>query len=405
MRIIIALDSFKESMSATVAVASAAAGIRAAHPAVTCLEAPISDGGEGLLDVLIPVLGLETISVEVLDAYGELRTASYGLNPATGMAVIEVAQAIGLEHVPPHRRRILQASSAGVGQLLKDAHERGARDFLIGLGGTATSDGGIGAFLELGGSVMTSAGSADAFDARALQEISSINLPDLSSWANTTVTLACDVSNPLTGATGAAQVFAPQKGASPEEVQLLDLLLGRWGQLVEDATGVQVVHAAGAGAAGGLGAFFLGFFGAMFKPGIDIVLDAIGLDDLLPSADLVITGEGKIDAQTCHGKAPWGVLQRARVQRVPVIAVCGKREDGVEHLVGDAAFLDIVPISDPSVSLPQSLKEGPERIAQTCAQIVSRWMDRACGAGGHWHTLQQATQEGIRKQPQEEELP
>lgn len=393
MRIIIALDSFKESMSAPTAVAAAAEGIRARHPEVTCIEMPISDGGEGLLEVLAPALELEIISCEVPNALGEPTTASYGLNAQSGQAVIEVAQAIGLERIPPQRRQILHASSAGVGHLLLDAHARGARSILIGLGGTATCDGGIGAFLELGGTLTLNGATITAttgggFDARALRTISSLQMPDLSSWGETRITLACDVANPLTGPQGAAHVFAPQKGASPNEVLLLDAFLGRWGSLLEDVTGQTISTRPGTGAAGGLGAFFLAVFGAAMKSGSDMVLDALGFDERLPGTDLVITGEGKIDAQTRQGKAPWGVLQRARAQHIPVVAVCGRREENAQALIGEGGFADIVAISDPSTPLTQSLKEGPSRIARTCAHIVSEWINSNSA-----HGQQRAAQE------------
>lgn len=396
MRVIIALDSFKESMSAPTAVEAAAAGICAMHPEVTCIEMPISDGGEGLLEVLAPALELEIISCEVPNALGEPTTASYGLNAQTGQAVIEVAQAIGLEHIPPQRRQILNASSAGVGRLLLDAHKNGARNILIGLGGTATCDGGVGAFLELGGGLSLNtatmtATAGEGFDVRALQTISSLQMPDLSSWGDTRITLACDVSNPLTGPQGAAHVFAPQKGASPTEVPLLDSVLRHWGRLLEEATGQRVNTSPGAGAAGGLGAFFFAVFGATMKSGSDMVLDVLAFDKCLPGTDLIITGEGKIDNQTRQGKAPWGVLQRARAQHIPVIAVCGRRAENAHTLIGDDGFVDIVAISDPSTPLTQALKEGPSRIAQTCAHIVSQWMNNGFTEGQQQRVAQEET--------------
>ncbi|MEV8476073.1 glycerate kinase [Streptomyces sp. NPDC051173] len=323
-RVLIAADKFKGSLTAVEVAERVAAGLRRAAPGVRAEELPVADGGDGTVAAAVAA-GFERRTERVTGPLGEPVTAAYALRGDT--AVVEMAEASGLRHLPGGRYAPLTAGTYGTGELLRAALDAGAATVVLGVGGSASTDGGAGMLSALGarftdahGTPLTSGGGPLAGLARA--DLSGLD-PRL---ARTRVVLASDVDNPLTGPKGAAAVYGPQKGASPDEVAELDAALARYARVLADTVGPRAAEyagAPGAGAAGGVGYGALVGLGAAFRPGIDVMLDALGFAAALERADLVITGEGSLDAQTLHGKAPAGVAAAARRRGVPVAAVCG----------------------------------------------------------------------------------
>lgn len=331
MKIVIAPDSFKESLNAADVAAALAEGLRVVLPAADIVVVAMADGGEGTLTALC---GNEGEVVKVHGPRGAVLAARYGVLADGYTAVIEVAQAIGLAHVPPAQRNPCLASSFGVGELITAALDRGLRRFVVGLGGSATVDGGVGMLQALG--VRFLDGQGAALPARLgggrLRDIAAVDFSALDRrLAAARFDIACDVDNPLWGKRGAAAAFGPQKGATPDDVAALDAGLRQLYALMQSACGRQVADLAGAGAAGGLGAAMLLCLGAALRPGADVIIEANGLDRQIVGATLVITGEGSLDQQTLWGKAPAGVARLARAKGVPVIAVGGSL-DAVQAL-------------------------------------------------------------------------
>lgn len=331
MRILFALDSFKGCLTSAEACAAAAAG---AEPGDEIRCIPVSDGGEGLVDVLIGATGGQRISVRVHGPLFEEREAEYGLSQDGGFAMVEVAAASGLPLVPPESRNPLHTTSYGTGELVADALRRGARRIVLGLGGSATNDAGLGLLQALGFRLLDGEGrelppgatGSDLSKVAAMERPT--DLPEFSLLA------PCDVRAPLYGPDGAAHVFAPQKGASPEDVEVLDAGLRKVAEVFERLAGGTgrpraelVAKAPGSGAAGGIGAALLACLGARLVPGIDMVLDAVGLDKALHGADWIVTGEGRSDKQTLMGKVPAGIAERAKRAGVRVALLSGGLRD------------------------------------------------------------------------------
>lgn len=372
MRIVIAPDSFKESMTAAEAAAAIERGVRTALPEATCAVLPVADGGEGTLDALAAALGAELREVDTVDALGRPVRAAFAL-AADGLAVIEVAQVVGLGLLAG-RRDVLHATTAGLAALVLAALEADATRLLVGLGGTATCDGGAGLLAGLGVRFLDAAGRVLRPDPDGLADLARVDAAALDSRVRAvSMTLACDVTNPLLGPAGAAAVFGPQKGATPEQVPMLDAVLARVADSLSAAGFSDVRHRPGAGAAGGLGAAFLSL-GANLRPGFGVVADAIGLESAIATADLVITGEGSLDAQTGSGKAPAGVAALAARHGVPVLAFAGRVPDPDAAL--GLGFVAAVPIAG-SLPLAEALVRGPElletAVAATLAGRASGW--------------------------------
>jgi glycerate kinase len=296
MKIVIAPDSYKECLSSPRVAEAMAAGVRSVVPDAEIVSIPLSDGGEGMLDVLLAALGAEERTAQVSDPLGRPVTARWGR--LGDLAVVETAQAAGLTLLAPSERNPLKTSTYGVGELLLEVSRQGCRHILAGLGGSATCDGGAG-MLEV-------PGLSEALEGCVIE-------------------LLCDVDAPFVGPCGAARIFAPQKGASPEEVELLEARMMRMAEYLRQRTGTDVSDLPGAGAAGGLGGALTACFGARTVSGIDRILDLAGFDDALSGADLVITGEGRSDRQTLQGKVPLGVLRRAGT--IPVALLSGRIDD------------------------------------------------------------------------------
>jgi glycerate kinase len=368
VKFVMAPDSFKESMTAQAAARAMADGVREAFPDAECVEAPIADGGEGLTAALAGPLGLREVRAPARDPLGRPIVAAYGL--AGDLAVIEVAAAAGLELVSPSHRDVMGANTAGLADLVRDAQERGAARFLIGLGGSATVDGGAGLLAGLGARFFDAAGKPVPPLPHRLEEVARIDLGDAAGWGTGRVEAACDVTNPLLGEAGAASVFGPQKGASPAQVEALDRGLGRFAAALEAASGIPVREAPGAGAAGGLGAALLAL-GARLRPGADLVIEATGLEKRLAGADFVFTGEGSLDGQTQAGKAPAAVARLAAKLGVPCVALAGKLGPGAEDLAGPM-FSQVIQITPPDVPLAQALRDGPANLRTAAAAEARR---------------------------------
>ncbi|MGE3500185.1 MAG: glycerate kinase [Candidatus Binatia bacterium] len=327
MRILIAPDSFKESLPAPAVAAALARGLRAVLPDATLDLVPMADGGEGTMDAIVAATAGTFVDVDVTGPRGERRRARYGLlGDDRRTAVVEMAAASGLMLVPANERDPTRTTSYGTGELIAHALAQPVDTLIVAIGGSATIDGGAGLCQALGIRFIDGRGHAITrpLTGGRLTEVADIDVTGLDArLASRRVLVACDVDNPLLGADGAAAVFGPQKGASPAQVAQLDAALDAFYVCVEDTLDVSVRDRPGAGAAGGVGAALVAFFGAQLRPGVEIVMEAVGLEARMRGADCVVTGEGRLDAQTLHGKAPHGVARLARRLGVPVVGVGG----------------------------------------------------------------------------------
>lgn len=378
MNILIAIDSFKGSVSSMEAGLAIKRGILRACPDTNIFVRPLADGGEGTIDALVRSLGGSIQTINGTGPLGELRQTEYGIIPRNHTAIIEMSKAAGLTLVPPEKRNPLFTTTYGVGEVIRDAIQKGCRKFIIGIGGSATNDGGVGMLQSLGFQFLNSSGNSIPVGARGLEELAEIRteqaLPELHEC---TFEIACDVSNPLCGMNGCSVIFGPQKGATPDMVFHMDEWLKNYASLSE----MQFPHAnpnfPGAGAAGGLGFAFHTFLHATLKSGIDIILDELQLEMAVKISDLIITGEGRMDAQTAMGKAPMGIARLAKHYHKPVIAFTGTAtKDAYTSLKPsiDAIF----PISEHMPSLEEAMK--PEKTKEnlaTTAEIFFRVLNAA----------------------------
>lgn len=378
MRIVIAPDSFKEALSAEEVCRAIARGVRRVCPDAVLDLVPMADGGEGTVDALIAATRGRRFSTTVSGPLGEPVVASWGMLGGPGRAaVLEMAAASGLGLVPPDRRNPLHTSTYGTGELIRAALEHGAERLLIGIGGSATTDGGAGAAQAVGVRFLDASGKAlpEGLAGGRLADISRIDLASRDSRiAHVTIEAACDVDNPLCGSRGAAAVFGPQKGATPEQVARLDENLAHLAGLVERDLGMSVADLPGAGAAGGLGAGLMAFFGATLRPGVELVMQALKLADRLAGADLVITGEGRIDAQSMMGKVISGVGGVTRRCGVPAIALVGSVGEGAETTkeVLEGYFC----INPPGTPLAEALARTAEALEATAVAVLRERISR-----------------------------
>lgn len=380
MKIVIAPDSFKESLSALAVAAAIEAGFREIFPDAEYRKLPVADGGEGTVQALIDASGGRRIELVVAGPLDEPVPAFYGLMGDGGTAVIEMAAASGLELLPPARRNPLLTTSRGTGELIRAALDAGARRFVLGIGGSATNDGGAGMLQALGVRLLDEGGNELPAGGGALQQLARIDVTGLDPRvADSDFDIASDVANPLTGPNGASAIFGPQKGATPAMVEHLDANLRRYGAIVARATGNDVAALPGAGAGGGIGAAMLAFLGGRLRPGSEIVAEAVGLDAAVADADLVLTGEGRIDGQTVQGKTPVGVARVAARHGVPVIAIggCLARDTALVHAHGiDAVFAAV----NRPCSLAEALAEGAVNV-QAAARNVAAALQIGRGIG------------------------
>jgi glycerate kinase len=369
MRIVVAPDSFKGSLTALAVAEAIERGIQAVLPGTEVIKVPIADGGEGTVEALVVATGGRIEERTVRGPLGEPIQARWGVLGAGDTAVIEMAAASGLPLVPPQRRDPRITTTFGTGELLRAALDAGHRRIILGIGGSATNDGGTGLARALGVRFLDAAGAELPEGGAALARLERIDLMDQDPRiAAAEIVVACDVDNPLTGPRGASAVYGPQKGATPEMVRLLDEALGRYARVARDATGRDVAGTPGAGAAGGLGAGLLFFTPARLRPGVEIVLEATGFDSLVRGADLVITGEGRTDFQSAMGKAPVGVAAAAKRHGVPVLCLSGGLGDGADDVLakGIDALATVVP---GPMALDDCMRQGASLVEAAAARI------------------------------------
>ena len=374
MKFILAPDSFKESMTAKEAAEAMERGIKKIIPDAECIQVPMADGGEGTVQSLVDATGGEIIEVEVTGPKGKKTKAIFGILGDKITAVIEMASASGIHLVAKEERNPLYTTTYGTGELIKAALDRGIKRIFIGIGGSATNDGGAGLLQALGGRLMDEAGEELSFGGGALGKLQKIDLSGLDNrLKDVAVEVACDVTNPLTGKTGASHIFGPQKGATPEIVEILDRNLAHFAKIIREQLNKDIENIPGAGAAGGLGGGLMAFLNAELKRGVDLVIKYTALEEKVQGADYVFTGEGSVDAQTVFGKTPFGVAITAKKFNIPVIAFAGRIGEGVEVLY-DKGINSIVGIMPGVVSLEEALQNGEsnlERAAENIARIIA----------------------------------
>ncbi len=369
MRIVLAPNAFKGSLTAVEATDAMAEGVRRAFPDAELVRVPIADGGDGTVEAIVAATGGEIRTVEVRGPLGDPVPATYGLIEGGQVAVIEMARAAGLALVPPERRDPRITTTYGVGELLQHAHEAGAKGFIVGIGGSATNDGGAGMAQALGYHLLDDGGLELTWGGAALLRLARIHVGGVhSDWKQARVEVACDVTNPLIGPRGASAVYGPQKGATPAMVQELDAALGRLAEVMRRDLEVDVKELPGAGAAGGLGAGLVAFVGGHLRPGAEMVMEAVRLEERLKGGDLVLTGEGRLDSQTARfGKGPAAVARHARAAGIPVVAIGGGLADEVElHALFDGLE---VTVAGPS---------GVEEAMANAPQLLALATERAC---------------------------
>lgn len=368
MKILIAPGAFKHSMTADAAARAIAAGLRRSGLGAEPVLMPIADGGNSTLDVFL-INGGERHTINVQDPLHRPTTADFGLLPDGTTAVIEMALASGLELLSDDERDPFRATTFGTGQLMQAALDAGAQRVIIGLGGSATVDGGAGCLQALGVKLLDVEGDPVFPGGGGLHDLAMIDTSGLDPrWAQTDVVIASDVDNPTLGEQGAAAVFGPQKGAKPEDVPVLEANLRHFFTLVREQVGVDVLSVPGGGAAGAFGAGLMAFVGGKMTPGIDLVLEHNRFDEQLADAALVITGEGAMDEQTVHGKGPIGVARRAREHGVPTIALVGGL-NADDELLHDAGLQAVLPIVPAPMSLNEAIERGAELVERAALRL------------------------------------
>ena len=336
-----------------------ACGVRKALPESEAIVVPVADGGEGTTEALCGALSGEILRVKVRGPLGESVVTEYAIAEG-GTAIIEMSQASGLPLISKEERNPLLTSTFGTGEMILDAIRRGCRKFLVGIGGSATNDGGTGMLSALGFRFLDKEGRPLEGCGASLGKIAEIDCSGVAEeLADCRFTVACDVDTPFCGPKGATRVFSPQKGADPEAVEELENGMRNFADLVERSKGISLHSMPGSGAAGGLGGAFSAFLGAELKPGVDMVLDAVDFSKKIEGASLVITGEGKTDSQTLKGKTPAGVLAYASRIDIPVVVLCGKVEDAA--LLEESDFAAVFPIVPGPCSLEEAMKEDKAR--------------------------------------------
>ena len=356
-------------------------GIKSVVPDAECVGVPMADGGEGTVDAVIDALDGQRLVVNVADALGRPTSATFGYVPQRRLAVIEIAAAAGIELVAIGERDVFKASTFGVGQLISSALDQGATDILIGLGGSATNDGGAGMLTALGVQFVDAGGDRLPPGASALERLHRIDLSELDPrLGNTRIRLACDVTAPLLGPAGASSVFGPQKGAAAADVARLESALTQLASVTSSTLGHAEPARSGAGAAGGLGFALHEFLKAESQPGVQVVAEAVGLEHAITGADWVFTGEGSVDAQTVQGKTPFGVAQLARRHGVPVIVLAGRVSADASVLL-DHGVDELIAITAEGTPIDRALRDGPAALARATAEACRRIQASRLGAG------------------------
>ena len=365
MNILIAPDSFKESLTSIEVTDYLTEGFKKAKQDFEITKLPLADGGEGTVKSLVAATDGEIKKKEVTDPLGNKVEAIYGILGDKKTGVIEMATASGLPLVPRDKRNPARTTTYGTGELIKAALDQGCTKLIIGIGGSATNDCGVGMAQALGGKFLDEEGKQIGYGGRYLKDIEKIDLSQLDSRiAETEIEVACDVDNPLYGKNGAAYIYGPQKGASKKQVKQLDKGLRHIAEIIKNDLGKEVNEIPGAGAAGGLGAGLSAFLDAELRPGIEIVMEASKIEEKMKDIDLVVTGEGKIDGQTCSGKTPVGVSRIAKKKDIPVIAVAGTIGEDAEKVYEEGINF-LYSVIDKPMTLKEAIDSADELLLKT----------------------------------------
>lgn len=368
--IVLAPDSFKESMTAKEVCEAMERGIRKANSAITCIHVPMADGGEGTMQSLIDATGGTIHGIKVKGPLGNKVEAFYGISGDGETGVLEMASASGIHLVSPENRNPLVTTTYGTGELIKACLDHGVRKLLIGIGGSVTNDGGAGVVQALGGKLRDGEGNELPFGGGQLGRLASIDLTHFDPrLQDIVVEVACDVTNPLCGPDGASYVFGPQKGATPEMMEQLDHNLHNYANVIKRQMNRDIVDVPGAGAAGGLGGGLMVFLNGVLKKGIDMVIDYTGLEEKVKQADMVWTGEGGMDLQTQYGKTPLGVAIVAKKYNKPVVALAGRIGDGIEVLY-DKGIDSIFGIMPGAATIEEALTNGADNVERTSENVA-----------------------------------
>lgn len=374
MKAVIAIDSFKGSLSSSEAGEAASRAIRYVFPEADIVQFPLADGGEGTVDALTEGLAGRIIATEVTGPLGKQESSRYGIISDGRIAVIEMADAAGLTMVPMALRNPLNTTTYGLGELIVQAMDNGCREFIIGIGGSATNDAGLGMLSALGAGFFQADGQRAGITGGSVKDVVRIDLTELDSRIREcTFHIACDVNNPLCGDSGCSAVYGPQKGATPDIVREMDEAIAKFAGLARRQYGITGAELPGAGAAGGLGYAFHGFLGGSLEPGAKLVLNVLGIEDELKNADILITGEGRMDSQTAMGKAPAGVAQLAKTVNpsIKTIAVCGCAAPDAD-VVNKAGIDAYFPILHQVMSLDEAMDKAvaDRNLYQTLVQVM-----------------------------------
>lgn len=368
--IVLAPDSFKESMTAKEACVAMERGIKKVNSNIQCIHVPMADGGEGTMQSLVDATGGEVYSLEVVGPLGNKVKAEYGILGNGEIGVLEMASASGIHLVSLEERNPLITTTYGTGELIKACLDRGVKKLLIGIGGSATNDGGVGVIQALGGRLLDKEGNELGFGGGELEKLDRIDLTNFDRrLKDVVIEVACDVSNPLCGENGASYIFGPQKGASVEMIKILDNNLKHYAKVIKEQFDKDVLEIAGAGAAGGLGAGLMVFLNGNLKKGIEIVIEYSGLEKKVKNCDMVWTGEGSIDFQTQYGKTPLGVATVAKKYNKPVVALAGRVGDDIDILY-EKGIDSIFGIMRGVTTIDEALKNGKENIERTSENIA-----------------------------------
>jgi glycerate 2-kinase len=370
MKAAAAPDSFKGNLTSSEAAAAIERGIRSFDPTIEVIRIPMADGGEGTVAAAASQPGGRLVTVEVTGPCGDRISASYADFPRTRTAVIETASAAGLDLVPPERRDPSRTTTRGIGELIRHAVDNGNRTVIVGLGGSATNDGGMGAAAALGVRFLDASGSEIDCLGCSMGQLHSIDAAPAQAYLKgLTLYGACDVTNPLYGKEGAAYVYAPQKGADERMVRLLDAGLRQLARTVRSSLGVDVSALPGAGAAGGLGGGLAAFLGAQLRSGVELIMEAVGMREALSGVDLIITGEGRTDSQTAYGKVPAGIGRLARELGIPVVCLSGALGPDLEQLY-ETGITALFSIADRDMTLDYSMAHSRELIERAAENIT-----------------------------------
>jgi glycerate kinase len=377
MKILVAPDSFKESLSAKAVASAISKGIVKIIPQAEIIEIPISDGGEGLLDALVDTQNGKRIRVTVHDPLQRVIQTEYGILKDRKTAIIEMAKASGLELLEDVEKNPMVTSSFGTGQLIEHALDCGCTKIIIGIGGSATNDGGVGMIKALGGNFLDQNNKQIGEGGDALEQLVKIDLKGLDKRIkNCQFVVACDVSNPLTGKNGASFVYGAQKGGTPYQLKLLDTNLIKYASIIRNQFGIEIEIVKGSGAGGGMGAGLMAFLNAELVSGIDLIIDALAIEKQLKNVDMIFTGEGKIDRQTLQGKTLIGIARLAKKHNIPAIAITGKIDKDINAIYkqGITAIFSIV-------NQPMNLNDGlknAEYLIQSCVENIMRTLKLNC---------------------------